>query len=310
MIEALERNSSGMPVRELGKTGLKVSVIGFGGGHFVRPTVDEQLSVRLVHEAIDAGMTFMDTAWEYHNGESERRMGLALHDRRDKVVLMTKVCARDSATATAQLHESLRRLQTDVIDVWQFHEVNYDNDPELIFQAGGAIEAAVAARDAGKIRFIGFTGHKSPHILQKMLDQDFAWDTCQMPVNVVDPSYHSFIKQVLPELQERRIALLAMKTLADGRFFGEKRMGTRTVWQTKAPIVPNRLSVAEALYFAWSLPISVLITGAENAGLIREKIALAKSFSALDGAAREHLIAKVADLADGKVEYFKRPVPA
>ena len=149
MNQQIERNSAGIPVRPLGKTGVKVSIIGFGGGHFVHPTLDEQASVKLVHAAIDAGMTFMDTAWEYHDGESERRMGLALHDRRDKVTLMTKVCARDRKTAEAQLHESLRRLQTDVIDLWQFHEVNYDNDPDWIFQADGAIEAALAARQAG-----------------------------------------------------------------------------------------------------------------------------------------------------------------
>ena len=167
MNQQIERNSAGIPLRPLGKTGVKVSIIGFGGGHFVRPSLDEQASINLVHAAIDAGVTFMDTAWEYHNGESERRMGLALHDRRDQVTLMTKVCARDRKTAEAQLHESLRRLQTDMIDIWQFHEVNYDNDPDWIFQPDGAIEAAVAAQQAGKIRFIGFTGHKSPHILQR-----------------------------------------------------------------------------------------------------------------------------------------------
>ena len=151
-----------MPLRELGGTGLKVSIIGFGGGHCVRPDIDEKTTVRLIQEAIDAGVTFMDNAWEYAGGESERRMGVALEGRRDKVVLMTKVCARDRITAEQQLEDSLRKLRTDVIDVWQFHEVNYDNDAEWIFRPDGAIEAAVAAREAGKVRFIGFTGHKSP----------------------------------------------------------------------------------------------------------------------------------------------------
>ena len=150
--EDMERNAAGIPLRTLGRTGLKVSIIGLGGGHIVRPNLTEQDSINLVHAAIDAGVTFMDNAWEYHNGESERRLGLALKDRRDQVTLMTKVCARDRATAETELHDSLRRLQTDVIDVWQFHEVNYDNDPDWIFAAEGAIEAALAARDAGKVR--------------------------------------------------------------------------------------------------------------------------------------------------------------
>ena len=211
--EDMERNAAGIPLRTLGRTGLKVSIIGLGGGHIVRPNLSEQDSITLVHAAIDAGVTFMDNAWEYHNGESERRLGLALKDRRDQVTLMTKVCARDRATAEAELHDSLRRLQTDVIDVWQFHEVNYDNDPDWIFAAEGAIEAALAARDAGKVRFIGFTGHKSPHILQGMLDKDFPWDTCQMPINVMDVHYRSFQKEVLPELNRRDIGVIGMKSL-------------------------------------------------------------------------------------------------
>ena len=213
MTQDLERNEGGLPVRELGKTGLKVSIIGFGGGHCVRPNIDEQTTVRLIQMAIDAGVTFMDNAWEYHQGESERRMGLALKGRRDQVTLMTKVCGRDRKTAEAQLHESLRRLQTDVIDVWQFHEINYDNDPDWIFQSGGALEAALDARQAGKIRFIGFTGHKSPDILKDMLAQDFDWDTCQMPINVLDAHYRSFQKEILPTLNQRNIGVIGMKSL-------------------------------------------------------------------------------------------------
>lgn len=290
MTQALERNSSGMPVRELGKTGLKVSVIGFGGGHFVRPTVDEQLSVRLVHGAIDGGVTFMDTAWEYHNGESERRMGLALQDRRDKVVLMTKVCARDSATATDQLHESLRRLQTDVIDVWQFHEVNYDNDPELIFQDGGAIEAAVAARQAGKVRFIGFTGHKSPHILQKMLDMDFAWDTCQMPVNVPDAHYRSFQNQILPQLVERGIGAIGMKSLG-----GAGQM-----------ITGLGLTAAQCRHYALSQPISTLVCGIQSVENLQQDIAIGRSFEPLSEEEQARLQEIVRPQSgDGRHEWFK-----
>ena len=174
--------SDGIPQRRLGNSNVNVSIIGFGGGHFCRKHISESMSIRLIHMAIDAGVTFFDNAWEYHGGESERRMGLGLRGRRARVVLMTKVCARDRKTAEQQLHDSLQRLRTDVIDVWQFHEINYDNDPDWLFAPGGAIEAALAAREAGKIRFIGFTGHKSPHILRNMLEHEFAWDTCQLPM--------------------------------------------------------------------------------------------------------------------------------
>jgi len=290
MTQELERNSSGLPVRTLGKTGLKVSIVGFGGGHFVRPPVDEQLSVRLVHGAIDAGVTFMDTAWEYHDGESERRMGLALRDRRDKVVLMTKVCARDRETATAQLHDSLRRLQTDVIDVWQFHEVNYDNDPDLIFQADGAIEAALAARQAGKIRFIGFTGHKSPHILQKMLDMDFAWDTCQLPVNVPDAHYRSFQREILPQLAERGIGAIGMKSLG-----GEGQM-----------IIELGLTPAQCRHYSLSQSISTLVCGIQSLENLQQDVAIGRTFAPMTEEEQARLRAVVRPQSgDGRHEWFK-----
>jgi len=290
MTQEIERNSGGVPIRELGKTGVKVSVIGFGGGHFVRPHLDEQASVRLVHAAIDAGVTFMDTAWEYHNGESERRMGLALHDRRDKVTLMTKVCARDRATAEAQLHDSLRRLQTDVIDVWQFHEVNYDNDPDWIFQADGAIEAALAARQAGKVRFIGFTGHKSPHILQKMLDHDFAWDTCQFPVNVPDAHYRSFQRDFLPAVNRRQIGVIAMKSLG-----GAGQMITKL-----------GLTAEQCRRYSLSQPISTLVCGIESLENLQQDVAIARAFTPMPAAEQEQLRAAVyAESTDGRHEWFK-----
>ena len=213
MTNQIACNEAGMPVRFLGNTGLEVSIIGIGGGHSVRPDIDVQTTVRFIREANDNGVTFMDNAWEYHQGEAERRMGQALEGRRDRVVLMTKVCARARSPAEAQLHESLARLRTDVIDVWQFHEINYDNDPEWVFRTEGALEAAQAAREAGQIRYIGFTGHKSPHILQRMLDMDFAWDTCQLPINVLDVHYRSFQKEILPELNRRNIGAIGMKSL-------------------------------------------------------------------------------------------------
>jgi uncharacterized protein len=290
MTEQLERNAAGLPVRELGTTGVKVSIIGFGGGHFIRPTIDEAMSIRLVQSAIDAGVDFMDTAWEYHNGESERRMGLALQGYRDKVTLMTKVCARDRKTAEEQLHDSLRRLQTDVIDVWQFHEVNYDNDPDWIFGADGAIEAALAAKQAGKIRFIGFTGHKSPHIMHKMLAQEFDWDTCQMPINAADAHYRSFQKEVLPELNRRGIGCIGMKSLG-----GNGKMVTEL-----------GLTAQQARRYSLSLPISTLVCGITSMEDLAQDVEIARSFTPMSEEEREALLASIAvEAGDGRFEWFK-----
>ena len=290
MTQDVERNGGGLPVRELGKTGLKVSIIGFGGGHFVRPHLDEQMSVRLVHAAIDAGVTFMDNAWEYHDGESERRMGVALKGRRHQVTLMTKVCGRDRATAEAHLHDSLRRLQTDVIDVWQFHEINYDNDPDWILRADGALEAALAARQAGKIRFIGFTGHKSPHILNDMLAQDFDWDTCQLPINVLDAHYRSFQRQVLPELDRRGIGVIGMKSLG-----GSGQL-----------ITELGLTAEECRRYALSLPISTLVCGIDSLEHLEQDVEIARTFTPMPEAQQQQLLASVYEEAtDGRYEWFK-----
>ena len=286
----MEKNEAGMPVRELGRTGLTVSIIGFGGGHCVRPDIDEKTTVRLIQEAIDAGVTFMDNAWEYAGGESERRMGVALEGRRDKVVLMTKVCARDRITAEKQLEDSLRKLRTDVIDVWQFHEVNYDNDAEWIFRPDGAIEAAVAAREAGKVRFIGFTGHKSPHILARMLAQDFDWDTCQMPVNVLDAHYRSFQREALPVLQERGIGVIGMKSLG-GRGQIVREVG---------------LTAEQCRGYALSLPISTLVCGIQSDADLQQDLAIARDFEPFSAAQMQALEAQVYDEAtDGRHEWFK-----
>jgi predicted aldo/keto reductase-like oxidoreductase len=286
----LERNTAGLPVRDLGNTGLKVSIIGFGGGHFVRPHLDEQASVQLVHAAIDSGVTFMDTAWEYHDGESERRLGLALRGRRHEVTLMTKVCARDRATAESQLHDSLRRLQTDVIDVWQFHEINYDNDPDWIFRADGALEAALAARQAGKVRFVGFTGHKSPHIMQRMLQQEFDWDTCQLPVNVMDAHYRSFQRELLPELTKRGIGIIGMKSLGGG---GQL-------------ITDAGLTAEQCRRYALSLPISTLVCGIESLDNLKQDVTIARNFAPMSEEHQKALQAAVFEEAtDGRHEWFK-----
>ena len=290
MAQELVRNAAGIPLRELGNTGQMVSIIGFGGGHFAGRSVDEQMSIRLVQAAVDAGITFMDNAWEYNDGESERRMGLALQGRRDQVTLMTKVCARDRKTAEAQLEDSLRKLKTDMIDVWQFHEVNYDSDGEWIFRAEGAIEAALAARQAGKIRFIGFTGHKSPHILQTMLDQDFAWDTCQMPINVLDAHYRSFQREILPQLNQRGIGAIGMKSLG-----GRGQLATDL-----------NLTAQQCRRFSLSLPISTLICGIQSMENLKQDVAIARDFVPMSEVEMQELAGSVVEEAgDGRLEWFK-----
>jgi uncharacterized protein len=290
MTQDMARNTEGIPVRTLGKTGLQVSVIGVGGGHLVRPYTDEKMSVKLVQTAIDLGVTFMDNAWEYHQGESERRMGLALKGRRDQVTLMTKVCGRDRETAEAQLHDSLRRLQTDVIDVWQFHEINYDNDPEWIFRVDGALEAALKAREAGKVRFIGFTGHKSPHILNDMLAKDFDWDTCQLPVNVVDAHYRSFQNEILPELNRRDMGVIGMKSLG-----GRGQL-----------VTDLGLTAEQCRGYALSLPISTLVCGVESLENLQQDVAMARDFSPMSESEQKELVDRVYEEAtDGRYEWFK-----
>src|SRR4051794_3876262 len=208
---ASQTSSAGIPMRPLGKTGVQVSILGLGGHHQARPG-DEKESVRIVHAAVDNGIMFMDNAWDYHDGRAEEVMGkaLAMEGYRKKVFLMTKVCNRDYTGAMKHLEDSLRRLQTDVIDLWQFHECNYYNDPEYLVEKGG-LKAALEAKKQGKIRFIGFTGHKHPRIHRKMLALDFPWDTCQMPMNVMDYSFESFRQEVVPECVKRGIGVIGMK---------------------------------------------------------------------------------------------------
>ncbi len=286
----MKKNDGGIPVRPLGKTGEEVSIIGLGGGHCGLASISDETSVRIIQTAIEQGVSFMDNSWCYANGEAERRLGLALEGRRDKVVLMTKVCARDRKGAEEQLHDSLRRLRTDVIDLWQFHEINYDNDPEWIFAPGGAVEAAVAAREAGKIRFIGFTGHKSPHIMLNMLEQDFAWDSCQLPINVMDAHYRSFQRQVLPELNRRGIAALGMKGLG-----GRGQLVTDV-----------GLSPAACRRYALTLPISTLIVGCESMENLEQDLAIAREFTPMSEVEKTELLERVRpEAGDGRHEWFK-----
>ena len=280
----------GVPRRKFGRQAEEVSCLAVGGGHLSRSYIGEQLAVRIIQAAIDEGITFLDNAWDYGNGESERRMGSALEGRRDKVFLMTKVCGRDRKTATSNLEDSLRRLRTDRIDLWQFHEVNFDNDPEWIFAPGGAVEAAVEAKQAGKVRYIGFTGHKSPHILLEMLRQDFEWDSCQMPVNVFDAQFRSFQEQVLPVLVERGIACLGMKSLGgQGQF-----------------VKDAGLSPEECRRWALSQPVATLVVGIESLDQLQQELAIARSFVPMSEPEKAELLARTrAAAADGRHEWFK-----
>jgi uncharacterized protein len=280
---------NGMPYRSLGKTGAKVSLLGVGGWHIgAIPSPQEAISV--IRTALDEGVNFLDNAWDYNHGQSEERMGQALRDGyREKAFLMTKVCARDAKGAMENLEDSLRRLKTDVIDLWQFHEISHDIDREMIFAMDGAIHAANKAKEQGKVRFIGFAGHKSPRVHLKMLRQDFPWDAVQMPINILDAHYESFAREVVPALVQRGIGVVAMKSTASG-----------------AIIRDTNVSAAECLRYAMSLPVSVVISGMDNVEMAGKNIATAKVFKPMTEAERSGLLARVRDVAvDGRLERFK-----
>ena len=280
--------------RSLGKTGERVSPIGLGGSHLGLPHVDEQLGFRIVRSAIDRGVTFMDNSWDYNEGASEIRMGRALRDGyRDKAFLMTKIDGRSKREATRQLDESLRRLQTDRIDLIQHHEVIRFDDPHRIFHAEGANAALLEARNAGKVRYIGFTGHKDPRIHLHMLEvakgNGFSFDTVQMPLNVMDAHYRSFEKLVLPELVKQNIGVLGMKCMGNGIIL---KSGTVT------PV--------ECLHYALSLPTSVVITGCDSMELLDQALDAVRTFRPMTVPQREALLSKTrAAAARGEFEPFK-----
>jgi predicted aldo/keto reductase-like oxidoreductase len=286
------RSSSGeIPRRPLGRTGVEVSALALGGYH-IGLVKTEREAVRIVREAIDAGVTFMDNAWEYHDGRSEELMGKALEGRRDEVFLMTKLCShgRDRKTALRQLEQSLRRLKTDRLDLWQIHEVVYDNDPELHFASGGAVEALEQAKREGKVRFVGFTGHKDPSIHLKMLAHNYPFDTCQMPLNVFDATFRSFEQRVLPELLERGIAPLGMKSMC-----GEG-----------VPVKKRAVTPEEALRYAMSLPVAATVSGMDSLRVLRQNLRIARGFRAYTPAQMQALRERCAgDAADGRFELYK-----
>ena len=293
MSQQHESNSE-MPVRTLGRTEVKVSLVGLGGWHLGFKSIDEELATRIIRTAIDSGINFMDNCWDYNEGASEERMGKALQDGyRERVFLMTKIDGRTKHDATKQLDESLKRLQTDHIDLVQHHEILRYEDPHRIFDEEGANAALLEAREAGKISFIGFTGHKDPrihlHMLEVARENGFQFDAVQMPLNVMDAHYRSFEKMVLPELVEQNIGVLAMKTLANG-----------TILESKT------VTAIECLQYAMNLPSSVVITGCESMEDLEQALTAARTFRPMNEEQVRSILDKTAVAASrGKYELFK-----
>jgi predicted aldo/keto reductase-like oxidoreductase len=264
-----------------------------GGFHLSVPPEDE--ATRIIHTAIDHGITFMDNAWEYADNESERRMGnaLAQDGYRDKVFLMTKNCAHDrtAANSMVKLEESLRRLRTDHLDLWQIHEVTFPDDPDRIFAPGGAAEAMLRAKEEGKVRFIGFTGHKSPAIFRRMLSQGFPWDTLQMPVSVLDANFNSFQSEIMPIAQEQGIGVIGMKSLAAGHIFEDPAL---------------EVTAEEAIRYALSQPIASLCTGIDSMAILEQNLRIGREFVPMTAAEQAAAVDKVFHQAwAGQHEPFK-----
>jgi predicted aldo/keto reductase-like oxidoreductase len=281
-----------IPRRSLGKTGLQVSVLAVGGHHLADPKQYADAEA-IVARAVDAGINFFDNCWEYHNGKSEEWLGRALKGKRQRVHVMTKVCThgRDGALGLAMLEESLRRLGTDYLDVWQIHAISFDNDPALAYARGGILEAMAQAKRQGKVRFVGFTGHKDPAFHLEMLKRGFPFDTVQMPLNAMDWHFFSFQRQVLPEAVKRGIGVLGMKSMG----------GTAEVVKKKV------LSGEECLRYAMSLPgVGTTICGMESLAVLDDNVRIARGFRPLDAAALQTMRDKVAPFAgDGRFEIYK-----
>jgi predicted aldo/keto reductase-like oxidoreductase len=282
------------PKRAMGSTGVQVSILGVGGYHLgTVPTQDEVNNI--VAKALDYGINFFDNAWEYHKGASEEKLGLALKGKRDQVILMTKVCThgRKKDVAVKQLEESLKRLQTDHLDVWQVHEVVYYNDPEKCYQPDGVLEALTTAKQQGKVRFVGFTGHKNPSIHLDMLNRGFKFDTVQMPINAFDPSYRSFEKDVLPVAVQKGMAVFSMKSMSGS---GES-------------IVNGALTPTEALSYAMSVPgVSTTISGMDSMGVLEQNLAILSQFKSLEEKQMADLREHGKQFNDGRYELFKSTI--
>ncbi|HEY8550978.1 MAG TPA: aldo/keto reductase [Vicinamibacterales bacterium] len=281
--------ATGLPTRVLGRTGERVSILALGGAH-IGAVKDQAEAIRIMHAAIDQGLTFFDNCWDYHDGRAEEVMGQALAGgHREKVFLMTKNCERDYAGSMKCLEDSLRRLRTDRIDLWQFHEIIYDNDPDWVFEKGG-LKAALEAKKAGKVRYIGFTGHKDPRIHLAMLNKPFDWDTAQMPINVLDVHYRSFQKEVVPVCLQKGTGIIGMKGLGGGNGIA---LG--------AGITPE-----EGYRYALSQPVATQVVGIASLEHLEAAIAIARDFKPMPEAEQKALIEKVRPYAtDGRFEQFK-----
>lgn len=281
-----------IPQRSFGTSDVKVSALGMGG-HHLGDAKDQPTAVRLVHEAIDGGVTFFDNCWEYHRGKSEDWMGAGLKGKRQQVFLMTKVCThgRDKDLALRMLEQSLHRLQTDHLDLWQIHGVAFDNDPDLFIRPGGAAEALEQAKKQGKVRFVGFTGHKDPAMHLKMIRTGFPFDSVQMPLNAFDATFHSFHEQVVPEALRRQMAILGMKPFGGA---GD-------------PVKKGVLTPDEVLRYAMSVPgVTVTITGMEKPEILRQNLRIAQSFQPMTPAEMQALANRVGPAAaDGRFELYK-----
>lgn len=288
--------ANGLPTRPLGRTGVDVSILCLGGWH-IGSVTDEAEAIQIMHTAISEGINFFDNCWDYHDGGSEEIMGKALSADggkwRKQTFLMSKVCSRDADGVRQQIEDSLRRLRTDVVDLMQMHEINWDNDPEWIIEKGGLGEL-LKAQQAGKVRFVGFTGHKSPHILAKMIPLH-AWDTCQVPTNVCDVHYRSFIREMLPALAARNIAAIGMKSLGGG---------TKA---TGGKIIAGKVCTPEeAIRFALSQPIASLVVGIDSMEVLQQDLRIARNFQPIVGEELASLMARIKPLAgDGRHERFK-----
>jgi len=294
-----------LPKRKLGRTNQYVTMLGTGGYHVGWTT--ERDAQEVIEASLEGGVRFFDTAESYADGTSETRYGKYLTPQyRDLVFLMSKSTGKDAKTVKEHLEGTLRRLKTDHLDLYQVHAISTPEDVDSRIQLG-VLDVLLKAKEEGKIKYLGFTGHQNPFAHARMLErtnESDIFDTVLMPVNVLDQTYFSFTQNIMPKALDRNMGILAIKSLADGRFFARKEQAG---WTTDDPLIPNYLSIKEAMHFVWSLPVSVLISGNENATFMREKIALARSFTKLTEEQKSALIDKVKDIAlSGKVEYFKK----
>ena len=297
-----------LPTRKLGRTGEEITMLGIGGWHFGEG--EDKDGEAILEAALESGVRFIDCAAVYQDGGSQRRMGRIVTPKyRDVVFLMTKSMGKDAKSAQTELDTALESMKTDHLDLWQVHSLESPEDVDRRIE-NGVLDVFLKAKESGKVRYIGFTGHQNYRAHLRMLErtrETDPFDTCQMPINVLDPSYNSFIIHILPKLVERNIGVIAMKTLACGRFFDKDlQIGNKPKQENpEQQVVPGRVTLQEALHFVWSLPVSVIVSGLFSAREAKENARLARSWTAMDALQREALISKVADMAGNRIEWYK-----